>query len=171
MWNESSLANFFSVATQFYECLSKLKGTSSSLTPTDKLFQLANILVLQIDLPAIKNISLFHFTLANLQIQREHKIRYILPDLFAFVQTHKNRQMFCIYLVSKFFKIQANTYLFEVNNRSKIKRCEICSRLTFVVNFKHILHLFLVFPLLSLNMSVFAGKIPNLEFHLQCSLP
>ena len=57
-------------------------------------------------------------------------------------------------------------YLLKVNNRNTGTRCEICSKLTiktperrqwhrsgvFTVNFKHILHLVLVFLLLTLNM-------------------
>ena len=48
----------------------------------------------------------------------------------------------------------ANIYLFKVNNRNTRKRCEIRSKLTiktpqrhsvFIVNFKHILPLFLLF--------------------------
>ena len=59
------------------------------------------------------------------------------------------------------FSIQCppNIYLFKVNNRSTIKRCEICSKLTikrperrvFIFNFGHISHLFMVFLLLTLN--------------------
>ena len=59
----------------------------------------------------------------------------------------------------------ANTYLSKINNRNTGKRCEVCSKLIIktperrqllrsgfvVVNFEHILHLFLVFLLLSLN--------------------
>ena len=59
----------------------------------------------------------------------------------------------------------ANIYLLKGNNRNTRKRCEICSKLTiktqerrhwrrsgiFIVNFEHILHLFLVFLLLTLN--------------------
>ena len=43
-------------------------------------------------------------------------------------------------------KLPANIYLFK-------KRCEVCSKLTsvFIVNFEHILHLFLAFLLLTLN--------------------
>ena len=58
-----------------------------------------------------------------------------------------------------------NNYLLKVNNRNTRKRYEICSKLTikireqrqwhrsgvFNVIFKHISHLFLVFPLLTLN--------------------
>ena len=57
-------------------------------------------------------------------------------------------------------------YMFKVNNRNSITRCEICSKLTiktperrhwrrsgvFIVNFEHISHLVLVFLLLTLNM-------------------
>ena len=59
----------------------------------------------------------------------------------------------------------ANIYLFKISNRNSRKRCRVCSKLTiktpersqlrhsgvFIVNFKHILHLFLVFPLLTLK--------------------
>ena len=57
-------------------------------------------------------------------------------------------------------------YLLKVNNRNTSTRCEICLKLTiktperrhwrrssvFIVNFEHILHLVLVFLLLTLNM-------------------
>ena len=60
----------------------------------------------------------------------------------------------------------AGIYLLKVNNRNSRTRCEICSKLTikiperrqwrrsgiFLVNFEHILHLVLVFLLLTLNM-------------------
>ena len=52
----------------------------------------------------------------------------------------------------------ANIYLLKVNNRNTRRKCEICSKLTiktpdaFIINFKHISHLFLVFILLTLNM-------------------
>ena len=48
----------------------------------------------------------------------------------------------------------AKIYFFKVNNRNTRKRYEICSKLTiktFIVNFEHILYLFLVFLLLILN--------------------
>ena len=59
-------------------------------------------------------------------------------------------------------------YLFKANNRNTRKRCEICSKLTiktpeqrqrrcsgvFIVNFERILHLFLVFLLLTLNKCI-----------------
>ena len=68
----------------------------------------------------------------------------------------------------KMFKtwlLLANIYLFKINYRNTRKRCKICSKLTiktlerchwrrfgsFIVNFEHILHLLLVFPLLTLN--------------------
>ena len=60
-------------------------------------------------------------------------------------------------------KIPANIHLFKVSSRKTRKRHEICSKLTiktperrqlgrssvFIVNFKHISHLFLVFRLLT----------------------
>ena len=52
----------------------------------------------------------------------------------------------------------AGMHLLKVNNKNSRTRCEICSKLTiktpgvFMVNFKHISHIVLVFPLLTLNM-------------------
>ena len=55
----------------------------------------------------------------------------------------------------------AGIYLLKVNKRNTKTRCEICSKLTiktperrsgvFIVNFEHISHLNLVFPLLTLS--------------------
>ena len=59
----------------------------------------------------------------------------------------------------------ANIYLFKVNNKSTRKRYEICSKLAiktpekrqwrrsgvFIINFEHILHIFLVILLLTLE--------------------
>ena len=55
-----------------------------------------------------------------------------------------------------------NIYLFKFNNRNTRKSCEICLKLkvekphwrrsgVFIVNFEHILHLFVVFLLLNLG--------------------
>ena len=66
----------------------------------------------------------------------------------------------------------ANICLFKINNRQTRKRCEIFSKLTvktperrqrrrsgvFIVNFENILHLFLVFLLLTLNKKMLAGS-------------
>ena len=60
---------------------------------------------------------------------------------------------------------QANIYLLKVNNRSTIKRCKICLKLSIItperrqwrrsdvviVNFEPILHLFIAFLLLTLS--------------------
>ena len=63
-------------------------------------------------------------------------------------------------------------YLLRVNNRNSSSKCETCSKLTiktperrqwcrsgvFIVNFGYVSHLALVFPLLTLNMQLPAGK-------------
>ena len=63
--------------------------------------------------------------------------------------------------------------MFKVNNRNTSLRCEICSKLTikiperrqwrrsgiFIVNFEHIPHLVLVFPLLTLSKWMPAGPL------------
>ena len=56
-----------------------------------------------------------------------------------------------------YFNHPADNYIFKVNNINTRTKCEICSKLTikipaiFIVNFEHILHLALVFLLLTLN--------------------
>ena len=69
----------------------------------------------------------------------------------------------------------AGIYLLKVNNRKTTARCETCSKLTikkperrqwrrygvFIVNFEHSSHLVLVFLLLTLNMSLPAGKLQH----------
>ena len=78
-----------------------------------------------------------------------------------------------------FTPIQANIFLFKVNNRSTRKMCGICSELTvktperrhrrcsdvFIVNFEHISHLFLKLPLLTLNKQIGAGICFTPMFH------
>ena len=70
--------------------------------------------------------------------------------------------------------------MFKVNNRNTRTRCEICSKLTiktaerrhwrrsgvFIANFEHILHLVLVFLLLTLNMYLPAGLASYLRIIL-----
>ena len=70
---------------------------------------------------------------------------------------------FCLFSRTE-IKMQANIYLFKVNNRNTRKGLETCSKLTiksperqgcrfgvFTVNFEHILHFFLVLLLFTLN--------------------
>ena len=64
----------------------------------------------------------------------------------------------------------ANICFFKADNKNNRKRCEICSNLTikttsltsfwcFIVNFRHILHLFLVFLKLTLNKQMLTGFV------------
>ena len=56
-------------------------------------------------------------------------------------------------------------YMFKVNNRNTRARCEICLNCCFgvyIVNFEHILHLVLVFLLLTLNMQMPTGLLKTL---------
>ena len=65
-------------------------------------------------------------------------------------------------------RVPATIYLFKVKSKSTKKRCETCSKLAkkiseqshlrrvYIVNFEHILHIFLVFLLLTLNKKVLA---------------
>ena len=68
---------------------------------------------------------------------------------------------------------QANTPLFNVKNNSIRKRCKTCSNLTIktkeqrffgvvIVNFEHILQLFLVSMLLTLNSSISSRYLSQL---------
>ena len=69
--------------------------------------------------------------------------------------------------------IPAGNYMFKVNSRNTRTRCEICSKLlikiperrqwcrsgAFIVNFKHVSHLVLVFLLLTLSKCMLAGIV------------
>ena len=90
--------------------------------------------------------------------------------LFLYPMKSKNHKALLKWLGKRGY-YRANIYLFKFNNRNTRKRCAICSELTiktpqrghcrrsrvFIVNFKHISHLFLVFLLLNLNKSRLAG--------------
>ena len=76
--------------------------------------------------------------------------------------THFHQEKEANYLLPNY---PAGNYMFKVNNRNTRTRCKICSKLTiktperrqwrrsgvFIVNFEHILHLVLVFLLLTLS--------------------
>ena len=76
----------------------------------------------------------------------------------------------------------ANIYLLKVKNRITKRRCELCPKLiikipeqhqwlcsvVFIVNFKHISHLFQVFLLLTLNEQMLAGYIIFIVFMMCC---
>ena len=63
----------------------------------------------------------------------------------------------------------ASIHLFKVNNRNTRRMCEICSKLkiktperrpAFILNFQQISHILLVFPLITLNKWLTAGRKP-----------
>ena len=101
------------------------------------------------------------FFLYPLKIPENHKI-------FDIFRGYRIRPVAWNELISI---IPANIYLFKVSNTNARKRCKLCSELTtkiperrhwrrsgvFILNFEHISHLFLVFPLLTLNMKILAG--------------
>ena len=74
----------------------------------------------------------------------------------------ENQKMRCIFHDANY---PAGIYLLKINYRNIRARREICSKLktperrfgVFNVNFKHISHLVLVFPLLTLNMQLSPG--------------
>ena len=82
-------------------------------------------------------------------------------------------------LIRRCERFPVGIYLFKVNSRIRSK---ICSKLTiktpeqcqwrhsgvFIVNFEHILHLFLVFLLLTLNMQLLAGLWGRIEVSVEC---
>ena len=81
---------------------------------------------------------------------------FFMPIPTIWFKVKKNRLEYRPYLYS------ANIYLFKVSKGNTRKRCEICLKLTtktlqqrrsvvFLVNFKHISHLFLVLLLLTLS--------------------
>ena len=96
--------------------------------------------------------------------------------LFLFRQEEKNLQWIILkyhslpYIFSDLFT--AGIYFFKLSNGNTISLCETCSKLTittperrqwhrsghFIVTFEKISHIFLVFPLRSLNMQIPAGS-------------
>ena len=96
----------------------------------------------------------------------EKLVRKLAKSILRTLEEHLETLSQCLQYFEQAVKILghllANIYLFKVNNRNTIKRCEISSKLTiktperrrrsgvFTVNFEHISHLFLVF-LLTLN--------------------
>ena len=80
--------------------------------------------------------------------------------------------------------IPAGNYMFKVNSRNTRTWCEICSKLkikipeqrlsrryvAFIVNFEHILHLVLVYLLLTLNMKLPAGNLSHKARSLSSSI-
>ena len=80
-----------------------------------------------------------------------------------FCSSEYNYKWSCVNEIGSNFP--ANIYLFKVNNKNTRKKCEKFSKLTiktperrqrrrsgvFIVSFENISHLFLVFPLLTLN--------------------
>ena len=94
-----------------------------------------------------------------------HKTFKRHPERLLNVLCTFNR-ILCLSCVTNATMSPSGIYLLKVNNRNTRKRCEICSKLTikiperrqwrrsgiFIVNFEHILHLALVFLLLTSNM-------------------
>ena len=81
--------------------------------------------------------------------------------LYNIVKSHQNATSLCTRIFS------ANSQLFNVNNRNIRKMWERCSQWrwrrsgVFIVNFEHILHVFLVFLLVTLNKQMLAGFLLN----------
>ena len=86
--------------------------------------------------------------------------------MFQLGLTWVNKLHYLIYIISRYLisNTQANILLFKFNKRNARNRFEICSKLTiktperrqsrsgfFIVNFKHVSYLFVVFLLLTLN--------------------
>ena len=109
-------------------------------------------------------------------------LRLVLCSLHSFQRRNIICQLEKKHFHSYVFKIfkqcqgfPANIYLLKFNNKNTRKRCEICSKLTiktpkqcywrrpgfFIVNFKHMLHPFVVFLLLTLNMHLFVGFLKS----------
>ena len=104
----------------------------------------------------------------------QKKIRY-LDNFHAFLMwkikilVYINSRVFVVIVTICWFP--AGIYLFKVNSKNTIKRCEICSKLriktperrhwlhssVFIVKFQNISHIFPVFLLLNLNSWMFAG--------------
>ena len=104
------------------------------------------------------NWKLRYINLGHLFLQKYNPFRY-----FKLTEPIESR-WFSRLVISSY--IPVGIYLLEVNTRNTRTRLEICSKLTiriperrhwrrssvFIVNFEHILHLFLVFLWLTFNM-------------------
>ena len=99
----------------------------------------------------------------NLLTKNEFKNQKLFQR-FENTRVHNKRPKFNL-LSQRFLYFPPGIYLLKVNNKNTRKRCEICSKLTvkitiiFIVNFEHILHIFLMFLLLTLNMQLPAGLL------------
>ena len=80
---------------------------------------------------------------------------------------------------TKILNFPAGIYVLKASNRNTRTRCKICSKLTIKIperrlasfNFKHISHLVIVFPLLTLSKQLPTGLMRNLKinpYHIWC---
>ena len=86
----------------------------------------------------------------------------LMNTIFSFLHSESQSVAPCLSVV----------YLFKVNSRNTRARCKICSKLTIktperrhwrcsgvlIVNFEHILHLVLIFLLLTLSIKLLLGR-------------
>ena len=110
-----------------------------------------------------------------------------ITDLLLFATIYSNQKFLLLHF--RFFissyKNLANNYFLKINNRNTRKRREICSKLTkkhqndvnwrrfvvFIVNSEHIVHLFQLFLLLTLNYNCLLRKLSrHLEIEIFFSL-
>ena len=77
--------------------------------------------------------------------------RYIAPPSTDLYIENACQTFSCEFLVHEWGLYQANIYLFKVNNKNTIKRCEICSKLA-IKTPGDITDIVLVFLLLTLNI-------------------
>ena len=118
------------------------------------------------------NNSIYRTTLANnfhIAIALLHKLYQNWLKLVVAIK---------IYFMIKFNTNPVGICLFKGNNKSTRTRCEICLNLTIktpdrrhwrrfgvsIVNFEHISHLVLVFPLLTLSKQIPTGYDPTFVF-------
>ena len=105
----------------------------------------------------------FSFLLFSLRNTAERKLKHLIKPVHDFLGNMKlnisNLKWVVLHEDLNIMYYPAGIYLVKVNNRNTRTSCEICSKLTiikipgiFIVNFKHISHLVLVFLLFILNM-------------------
>ena len=74
------------------------------------------------------------------------------PEKIFWIPDNDDDLHFLVWIIVNFELNAANMYSFKVNNKNTRKKGKICRRSgVFIVNFEHVLHLFLVFLLLTLN--------------------
>ena len=111
---------------------------------------LCDLIRIMVGLTEVFNIIAYKSDFGYTKVTYSHETQNYYPQMF-FSKNQKNYSIKVYY--SRNSGIPVDIYQLKVNNRNTRTKCEMCSKLAiFIVNSEHILHLVLVFLLLTLNM-------------------